>query len=239
MRRITTTLLTPVTDLVRCADTAVSSLGAVRGLGLLLAGCILGWFVYVPIHELAHAFGCILSGGTVTRLEIDPIYGGKILAMFFPWVHGSSEYAGRLSGFDTGGNDATYLVTVLFPYSLTILAATPALLALSDVRRATTARVLALGFVFPASAAPFLSLPGDYFEAGSIVATTAFALDPTKSHRLRSDDIFLLLTQLGKSGWTTLDVAVVICSLGLALLLAFLTHAAGRGFARAVFAYKT
>src|SRR4051812_23337575 len=37
---------------------------------LLKAGLafVVSWFLYVPTHELLHAFGCLWTGGTVTRL---------------------------------------------------------------------------------------------------------------------------------------------------------------------------
>jgi hypothetical protein len=43
----------------------------------------------------------------VWRLEIDPLYGGALLARWLPFVEAGGEYAGRLSGFDTAGSDAT------------------------------------------------------------------------------------------------------------------------------------
>jgi hypothetical protein len=78
---------------------------------VIASSLLLSWWVYVPIHELAHAWGCLLAGGEVTRLEIDWIYGASLLARVFPYVTVGSEYAGRLSGFDNRGSDLTYLVT--------------------------------------------------------------------------------------------------------------------------------
>src|SRR5689334_18269176 len=44
---------------------------AARGLAqwmFVAAAFVAAWFVYVPIHELLHAFGCLAAGGSVTRL---------------------------------------------------------------------------------------------------------------------------------------------------------------------------
>ena len=35
-------------------------------LGLVFAGFAACWWLYVPVHELLHAFGCLATGGTVT-----------------------------------------------------------------------------------------------------------------------------------------------------------------------------
>src|ERR1051325_6446569 len=103
----------PVADLLRGQQRVLR-----RGsdLAWLLGGLLAGWWVYVPIHELLHAAGCLAAGGAVSRLEIDTIYGGALLARVFPWVVAGSDYAGRLSGFDTRGSDAIYLVTDLLPF---------------------------------------------------------------------------------------------------------------------------
>ena len=136
-----------------------------RALAWLFAGLLAGWWVYVPIHELLHAAGCMLAGGTVTRLEIDALYGGGLLAAVFPFVHPASEYAGRLSGFDTGGSDLVYLVTDFFPYLLTLW---PGLWAVR--RAARRARAVPFGFFLPWGLAPLVSLPGDAYEIGALLA---------------------------------------------------------------------
>ena len=94
--------------------------GGSRQLLLVLVGSALGWWVYVPIHELLHAAACMLFGGEVSRLEISGIYGGGLLARVLPFVATGTDYAGRLSGFDTAGSDLVYLATVLGPYLLTL-----------------------------------------------------------------------------------------------------------------------
>lgn len=118
-------LLQPVQDGLRGMD---RSLGGRAALPLMLLAMFASWWVYVPLHELFHAWGCLLAGGTVTRLEIDTVYGAAWLARWFPYIVPGSEYAGRLSGFDTGGSDTVYLVTVWFPYLLTLFPGVPALL---------------------------------------------------------------------------------------------------------------
>ena len=91
--------LAPARDLLAGLDLALDG----RALALLavFAGLAVGWWVYVPIHELGHVAGCLVTGGAVDRLDIDPLYGAALLERVFPFVHSGSEYAGRLSGFDT------------------------------------------------------------------------------------------------------------------------------------------
>src|SRR5262245_10080862 len=82
-----------------------------RSLGPVVLGLGVGWWLYVPLHELLHAAACAATGGRVERLEIDAIYGGALLARVLPFVTGASSYAGRLSGFDPRGSDWIYLAT--------------------------------------------------------------------------------------------------------------------------------
>ena len=111
-------LFRPALDLLRGEARCVRRPLDLLALALGLAA---GWFVYVPVHELLHAAGCATTGGTVTRLEIAPLYGGALLARIFPFVVPGGDYAGRLSGFDTRGNDLVYLATDLAPFVLTLL----------------------------------------------------------------------------------------------------------------------
>lgn len=185
--------------------------GGVRGLVFVFAGLLLGWWVYVPLHELLHAFGCLMAGGEVTRLEIDFLYGGAVLASWIPWVVAGSEYAGRLSGFSTGGSDLVYLATDLAPYLLTLW---PGLWAMRlGVRKGWA---LLYGAMVPWALASFLSLTGDAYEIGSILLTR---IPPWSSERMqdviRGDDIFLLPARLqdaglGGVGWTGVVVAAVL-----------------------------
>src|SRR5258705_6478487 len=109
MRRTVALFATPGRDVLRGLDRCLDA--GVRGLPLAALGLALGWWVYVPLHELLHAAACLVFGGSVTRLEIDGMYGGGLLARMLPFVVSGSQYAGRLSGFDTHGSDAIYLAT--------------------------------------------------------------------------------------------------------------------------------
>lgn len=226
MKRLLRFPLVPFTDsfygLDRCLD---------RGaLSLLLAalGLVAGWWIYVPLHELLHAAACWAAGGGVTRLEIDRIYGGVLLARIFPFVVPASEYAGRLSGFNTRGSDLTYLATDLGPFLLTLF---PGVWAL---RRAAAARSAALfGAALPFALAPFLSLNGDAYEIGSILVTrlppwTA----PAVRQLLRGDDLGRKLGELGGLPAAPWGGALLAALLGLAW--AFLTYGLGSAVARAL-----
>jgi hypothetical protein len=155
---------------------------------LLAASLVAAWCVYVPVHELLHALGCAATGGSVQTLEIQNQYGGGLLARVFPFVEAGGEYAGRLSGFDTHGSDWVYLATDALPFALSVLIGVPLLRA---CRR--RARPLLLGPGFVLGLAPFYNLPGDYFEMGSILVTGVLGAE---WHGLRSDDLFLLVSQL-------------------------------------------
>ena len=63
----------PFLDLVRGEMRCVAR---PRDLAWLALGLAAGWWLYVPVHELLHALACLAAGGEVTRLEIDPLYGG-------------------------------------------------------------------------------------------------------------------------------------------------------------------
>ena len=210
-------------------------------LAATMLALILAWFVYTPIHELLHVLGCVATGGAVSELEIQPIYGGLLLAEIFPFVVSGGEYAGRLSGFDTHGSDLVYLATDFTPYLLTVLIGVPALR-----RCAGRSRPLVFGSGVVVGLAPFYSLPGDYYEMGSILTTRAAGwLTPGAGPAypgLRSDDVFALLGdmlsrpgELGLAdGETTIALFLIGLSLAIGLLLACLTYALGRSFAAAL-----
>jgi hypothetical protein len=167
-------------------------------LGWLLAGLAVGWWVYVPLHELLHAAGCAAAGGAVTRLDVDPLYGGALLARLFPFVVAGGEYAGRLSGFDTGGSDLVYLVTDLAPFVLTLW---PGVWALRlAARSARSGRAALFGAAAPFAFAPFLSLTGDAYEIGSILVTRLPPWSaPAASELLRGDDLLKVGARLAGS----------------------------------------
>lgn len=201
----------------------------------IFAACGLSWWLYVPLHELAHAFGCTLGGGEVSRLDIDPIYGAAFLQRFFPFVHVGSEYAGRLSGFDTHGSDATYLLTDALPFLLTVVVGVPLLRRAAAPGLRPFTRCLLLGAAIPIAYAPFVSLLGDYYEMGSIVVSRLASLvrPDLPVARWRSDDLVKLLGELWPS-LGTLDAAGVGASLFLGSALAWLTYAGGAVFARLI-----
>lgn len=192
----------------------------------ILGAMLLSWWIYVPLHELFHAWGCLAAGGTVSRLEIARIYGGEWVALVVPYVVPSSEYAGRLSGFDTRGSDAVYLATVFAPYVLTLLVGLP-LLRLAQ----RTANPLILGASVPLAYAPLISLTGDYYELGSILVSRIVApWWPQAVLRWRSDDLPKLLgARFGSDAGNALpgDALGIATSVAVGTLLAFGTYQAG------------
>lgn len=198
-------------------------------LPVMLVAAVVGWFVYVPIHELLHAFGCIATGGTVTRLEIDAIYGATFLQRFFPWIAVGSEYAGQLTGFDTHGNDLIYLATDLAPFLLTVGLGVPLLLASARAAWPLWLRCIAAGAAIPVAYAPFISLTGDYYEMGSIVVSrlVAWCTPGFDVAIWRSDDLFKLAGQLVERGAGAGDALGVAAAVVVGAGLAFGTYALG------------
>jgi hypothetical protein len=203
------------------------------GLATLFIGCTVAWWIYVPLHELAHAFGCLATGGSVTRLEIDARYGAALLQQLFPFVAVGSDYAGQLTGFDTGGSDWVYLATDAAPFLLTVVVGVPLLVRLARRGRASAGSSFALGAALPVALAPFTNLPGDYYEMGSIVVTRAMAfVDPGfPLERWRSDDFFSLAGRLANDRLGPGDVAGLSASGLVGLVLALATYHAGAGVA--------
>ncbi len=174
------------------------------------AGLIGTWWIYVPIHELLHAFGCELGGGRVWRLEIAPLYGGALLARWLPFVEAGGEYAGRLAGFDTGGSIAVHLLTTGLPFLLTVF---PGVWLLRwGARRA---RGLAYGAALVPATAPFLSFTGDAYEIGSLLTTQ---LPPWSSEAARTalvgDDVTVVASGLAGSGAAALESDFVLATIG-------------------------
>ena len=196
---------------------------------------VVTWFVYVPIHELLHAAGCLVTGGEVTRLEVAPQYGGRLLAEYFSFVVSGSDYAGQLTGF-TRDSDPIYLATVFGPYVLTVVFGIPLL------RSCTRAwHPVRLGAGIVVGLAPFYNLFGDYFEMGSILVTrlaTVLGLGsgPLAYPTLRSDDVFKLVGEiftspeahaLSGAGDVATAMVLVLFSFLLGIILAFLTYTLG------------
>ncbi len=199
-----------------------------RELGLVGLGLVAGWWIYVPLHELAHAFGCLAAGGSVSRLEIDPLYFGTLLEGLVPFVVAGGEYAGHLSGFDTHGSDAVYLTTVLAPF---VLALFPGVWALRRAARSGSATPF--GFFLPFALAPFLSLTGDAYEFGSILVTRLPPWsDPGLREALRGDDVVRLAQELAAHGgipWGGFATAFAVGA-----LWAFATYAVASALADAL-----
>ena len=205
-------LRSPLGDLMGGLDHCLAQGG--RALLPLALGLLVGWWIYVPLHELAHAFGCMLAGGSVTRLDIDPLYGADLLARIFPFVHSGSEYAGRLSGFDTAGSDLVYLATDLAPYLLTLL---PGVWALRRLARRGVA--FGYGALLPCAFAPFVSLTGDAYEIGSLLVVQ---VPPWAGHReLIGDDVARKFAELSAGEPTLLAGFALATLLGLAWSLAW------------------
>jgi len=202
---------------------------SVINIALIILSFAFSWWIYVPIHELLHASGCIIGGGTVTELEISPLYGGALLERIIPFVSSGSEYAGQLTGFDTHGNDLIYLLTVFFPYLLTIFIGVPLLK--SAANSTSVISSIKLGIALPMAFAPFISFSGDYFELGSIIVTRiASAIQPSSDFsRLISDDLFKLADDTFFSGasYSTGDIITVALSFILGIVLVYLTYVAG------------
>lgn len=214
----------PVRDALRAMDGVTDRLGE-RAFFWIMLGMAVSWWVYVPLHELFHAWGCQIAGGTVTKLEINEVYGATWLSQLFPYITPGSEYAGRLSGFDTGGSDTVYLCTVFFPYLLTLLIGVPALYAAT--RRASA---ILFGAAVPWAYTPFLSITGDYYEMGSILVSRWTApWVPQAPERWRADDFYLLAkTLFGPAGaGNSVDAVGLGAGLLLGTLAAFLTYTAG------------
>ncbi|MBP7587481.1 MAG: hypothetical protein KBA72_05980 [Thermoanaerobaculia bacterium] len=180
-----------------------------RSLLLVAAGLVVGWWVYVPLHELLHAFGCLAAGGEVSRLEIAPVYGGGWLSKLFPFVVPGGPYAGRLSGFDSHGSDWIYLATDLAPFALALF---PGFWWLR--RAAFAGRPVAFGAALPAAFAPLLSLSGDAYEIGSLATVH---LPAWSGHRqLVGDDLGIKLAEIAGLADAHLLAGVgVAASLGL------------------------
>lgn len=222
MRTIRDLVARPLRDWLEALEACVRD-GRPADFVALALGFLLSWWVYVPIHELAHAWGCLLAGGEVTRLEIDWIYGASLLARVFPYVSVGSEYAGRLSGFDTRGSDVTYLVTCALPFLLTVVIGVPLLRAVPRLRG--WRRGLALGAAVPVAFAPIVSLTGDYYEMGSILVSRVAAATESgfPLARWRSDDLVKLVRDLAPEA-TAADVAGVAASLIVGAALALATY---------------
>ncbi len=222
-------LRAPIDDATAVAAARAADPRLARVLALCAAATA-SWWVYVPIHELLHVLGCVAGGGSVHRLEIDPIYGAALLQRIFPFVAVGSEYAGQLTGFDTRGSDLTYLLTDFLPFVLTILVGVPVLRAAARARPGIGQAAL-LGAALPLALVPLSSLTGDYFEMGSIIVSrlVAMSIAPPgfEVARWRSDDLFKKAAELWSADGGIADGLGIAASLAIGGILAWLTYAAG------------
>jgi hypothetical protein len=227
----------PFDDVVAAMDAQVAqSSRPKRALVIALFAGAASWWVYVPVHELLHALGCWGTGGGVTELQIAPTYGGGVLSHFLPFVVSGGNYAGRLSGFDTKGSDLIYLATDALPFLLSLFVGVPLLKAC-----ARAGRPALLGPAFVLALAPFYSLPGDYYEMGSIITTRVIGMlhgvgNPPPFAALRSDDLVKLVGdavarpgefQVRDGHDAVIATLVIGVGFGVGTALAFATYAAG------------
>jgi hypothetical protein len=231
-----TSLLTlPFDDFIAALGTCIQKFSIVSAIVLILA-FIVSWWAYVPVHELGHAFGCLLGSGTVTRLEIAPMYGASLLKNIFPFVSTGSDYAGQLTGFDTHGSDLTYLFTVFFPFILTILLGVPLIKYSASLTSHPIISCLILGFAIPIAYAPFISITGDYYEMGSIIISRFKAVwsPGFELERWRSDDLIKLVKELffKTNSIRIVDIIGVTASFLFGLVLSFITYWTGALWSR-------
>ena len=222
MKRALSIVRGPVVDfwsgMDRCLDHGM------RGLVLMIVGMLAGWWIYVPVHELMHVLGCVITGGEVRELQVDALYGGTLLAGIFDFVVVGSDYAGQLTDFDRTP-DARYLSTVVMPFVLTVF---PGVWLLR--RFGSRGRPFLFGAVLPMALAPFMSWTGDAYETGSIVATWLPPWSsPAMREILRGDDIVMHAGKVAEatpSPWLGWAVAALVGT-----VWAFGTYALGAGVA--------
>jgi hypothetical protein len=203
----------------------------------LAVSVVVVWWITVPVHELLHAAGCALAGGSVTELTIQRAYGGALLAKVFPFVTAGGDYAGQLKEFDTGGNDVVYLTTVAFPYLLTVLFG---ISVLRVAARSGNALLHGLGMV--QTAIPVASVGGDYYEMGSIVVTriAGMGAGSEKAELIRGDDFFLVMERVREAAishgpllvWAGLIAGILFMAITYDLSILFSRIAGGKPLAK-------
>lgn len=230
VRSLCSIVYLPIGDYLAALDRLIVAWRWSR-LAVLVASAMLSWWIYVPVHELAHAWGCLLGGGSVSQLDIAPIYGAALLQRVFPFVRVGSDYAGQLRGFDTYGSDATYMLTDFLPFLGTIFLGVPLLRAAGRSGWPPAVQAALFGAALPIAFAPFVSLTGDYYEMGSIlVSRVATHLNSgIDVARWRSDDLFkLAATLFGPAGTGTPgDAMVLAVAFATGAILAMGTYALG------------
>ena len=195
---------------LNCLDNLLGDSG-MKNLALLLLGVVVFWHIYTPVHELMHVAACFLGGGTVEELALKPQYGAHLLQKVFPFVVPHSDYAGQLTGFTTP-NYGVYALVDFFPYLLSLVGV---VLAEWCRRRA---KVFLFGLAIILIYIPVMSLPGDFYEAASLITTQIAEMnDPQlEAGVLISDDVFRSLGELKETGLLTVTNGALVL-LGLAL----------------------
>ncbi len=239
IKGIKTILALPFEDFFSGLESCFSRFSPLYIIALIIS-FLASWWIYVPLHELGHALGCILGGGTVSELEISPMYGASFLKEIFPFISVGSEYAGQLTGFDTRGSDLIYLLTDFFPFLLTIFIGVPLLRSAAGSRPLSAAVKLGLGL--PIAFAPFISFSGDYYEMGSIIISKiANLISPAIGiTRWRSDDVFKLAGEIFFNGnpYGITDVVGVTLSFLLGIVLIYVTYMLGVVWSRILFGFS-
>lgn len=235
--------LQPIHDVTASLEQLATAKRPFGALAVTFVALLVTWFVYVPIHELLHVFGCLVTGGSVTQLEVQPQYGGVILSKYFDFVVSGGDYAGRLSGFDTHGSDLIYLATDFMPFALSVLIGVPLLKSCMSKRRP-----IRFGVATVVGMAPLYNIFGDYYEMASIMTTRLISVvartDEIGFAGMRSDDIFTLIGDLvGVARGAALSdgpaiallTLLVLVGFCLGIFLAFLTYGAGHVLWRPLF----
>jgi len=231
----------PFDDVLACLEPLMTVRNPLFVMIPMMLAMVICWIAYVPIHELLHAYGCIWTGGDVTELQISARYGGAIFARLFDFVVTHSDYAGRLSGFDTNGSDLCYMATVFAPFLISVVIGVPLIKALRGRRRPVL-----FGIAIVLGLAPFYNLIGDYLEMGTIIVTrvaTGGLSHPAAFEGIRSDDVFKLWTDvvtepaklgLDSPGRVVIGAVLILLSMAVAVLLAFVTYWMGHFVAGAL-----
>ncbi|MBN1878526.1 hypothetical protein JW823_00270 [bacterium] len=214
-----------------------------KSLAILVSSIGLTWFIYVPIHELLHVGGCVITGGTVSELILGREYGADLLRHIFPFITPiTTQYAGRVTGFQPNG-DIGYLVTVFAPFILTVF---PGVWFIGKALQ--TAKIWFWGPGIVMGLASFYNLTGDFFEIGTIFSTRlldfvslGFSSEVIPSFwELRSDDVFRLFSEIasapdayGMNHFTGMSIvtATILIGFFLAVVCSGLTYRLGRRFA--------
>ena len=186
---------------------------------VLLLVFFISFWVYVPIHELMHAFATILVGGEVKELAIDATYGGVFFAKIFPFVVSESDYAGQLTDFTTR-NKFAYFIVDMFPYLLSL----PGVLLIRLAAKYKRLWLFSIGFLL--MLVPMTQIFGDFYEVASLgMGEIMSLLNPSLNPDLIvSDDMFKLISSTNENSNKNFLIYISIgFSFILGLILAWLT----------------